>query len=282
MNATQRLGLIAIVMTLTSCSLPPSQAWRIVKTQGLFPYVSMEFGKRPFPSGVTPLKRGIHLVPGKGTPRTPSSSASLAALTRPSGLGNPYLQANTRQPTPSGVSVTPPKEPTLVTAPKPAPAPAPVLRQRIPATVGAPSPAPAPRRVVTSAPSAPVTKPAPVSRPTPKPAPTPAPSVAKAPEPKPAAPPLPKPAPSNKPVQPPPGSAASSAAAPTLPPAAPAAVPTATAIPGRKGFVNSPFAAKHQIVDVTGLKPGQQVKCPFSGKLFVIPADAVTPPPANP
>jgi hypothetical protein len=59
-------------------------------------------------------------------------------------------------------------------------------------------------------------------------------------------------------------------------------VPVASAIPNRKGFVHSPFAAKHQIVDVTGLKPGQEVKCPFSGKLFRIPADALTPPAANP
>ncbi|MGD9747141.1 MAG: hypothetical protein AB7V57_12390, partial [Verrucomicrobiales bacterium] len=48
-------------------------------------------------------------------------------------------------------------------------------------------------------------------------------------------------------------------------------LPYGTAVPGRPGFVNSPFAAKHQLVDVTGLPAGMEVKCPYSGKLFRIP-----------
>lgn len=65
--------------------------------------------------------------------------------------------------------------------------------------------------------------------------------------------------------------------APTTPPAvtppatAPADLPFGTAIPGRPGFVNSPFAAKHQLVDVTGLPVGMEVKCPYTGKLFRVP-----------
>ena len=35
--------------------------------------------------------------------------------------------------------------------------------------------------------------------------------------------------------------------------------------------MNSPFAAKHQLVDVTGLPVGMEVKCPYTGKLFRVP-----------
>jgi hypothetical protein len=68
----------------------------------------------------------------------------------------------------------------------------------------------------------------------------------------------------------------------TPPPAAANAteIPFGNAIPGRTGFVNSPYAAKHQLVDVTGLPTGMEVKCPYTGKLFRVPPQANNPAPA--
>lgn len=57
----------------------------------------------------------------------------------------------------------------------------------------------------------------------------------------------------------------------TPPPSAAPDLPFGTAIAGRPGFVNSPYAAKHQLVDVTGLPVGMEVKCPYTGKLFRVP-----------
>ena len=48
-------------------------------------------------------------------------------------------------------------------------------------------------------------------------------------------------------------------------------IPFGNPITGRPGFVNSPYAAKHQLVDVTGLPVGMEVKCPYTGKLFRVP-----------
>jgi hypothetical protein len=72
---------------------------------------------------------------------------------------------------------------------------------------------------------------------------------------------------SSKPASGTPPAASTPAAKPSTP-----EIPYGIPLPNRPGFVNSPFAAKHQIVDVTGLPVGMEVKCPYSGKLFKVPA----------
>lgn len=54
-------------------------------------------------------------------------------------------------------------------------------------------------------------------------------------------------------------------------PATAEVLPFGTAVPGRMNMVNSPFAGKTQLVDVSGMSSGQTVKCPYTGKLFKVP-----------
>jgi uncharacterized Zn-finger protein len=48
-------------------------------------------------------------------------------------------------------------------------------------------------------------------------------------------------------------------------------LPYGRRVPGRPGFVYSPYASQYQLVDVAGMAPGIEVKCPYTGKLFRIP-----------
>jgi hypothetical protein len=47
--------------------------------------------------------------------------------------------------------------------------------------------------------------------------------------------------------------------------------PTAKPVPGKPGYVFSPFDASGGYVDVTGYSSGQKVKDPYSGKIFLVP-----------
>jgi len=47
--------------------------------------------------------------------------------------------------------------------------------------------------------------------------------------------------------------------------------PTGTWVEDKPGHVYSPYAARHQLVDVTGVLPGAEVHCPFSGRIFRVP-----------
>jgi len=44
-----------------------------------------------------------------------------------------------------------------------------------------------------------------------------------------------------------------------------------TPVPGKKGFVTSPFSPDAGYIDVRGFAPGTPVKDPYSGKIFLTP-----------
>jgi len=61
--------------------------------------------------------------------------------------------------------------------------------------------------------------------------------------------------------------------APTPPPVtiAPRDVSFGTPVPGKPGFVTSPHSPYAGYVDVRGFPPNTEVKCPYSGKIFLVP-----------
>jgi len=48
-------------------------------------------------------------------------------------------------------------------------------------------------------------------------------------------------------------------------------IPYARPVPGKPGYVFSPYDKTGGYVDVTGYSPGQKVKDPYTGKIFLVP-----------
>jgi uncharacterized Zn-finger protein len=239
--------LVAATLTaslLASCAIPPREAWQQIQTRGLITYY---MSRDHAPLGATsssrmlaqqrtaPVQAPISTSVGPDRPATPPP-AMLNAATMPVAQTVPDLPGYVRTPftnPPRLVDVRGMAAGSKVVCP---------YTQRpflVPGGVkSAPSSITANRPKTPAAPERPRTTTPPVANTT----------VAA----------MNKPAPS----------------APSVAPVAPSPVaelPYGSPIVGRPGFVNSPFAAKHQLVDVTGLPVGMEVKCPYTGKLFRVP-----------
>jgi hypothetical protein len=64
---------------------------------------------------------------------------------------------------------------------------------------------------------------------------------------------------------------ARSSSVPSAPSAELEKIPSAKPVPGKPGYVYSPFDPNGGYVDVTGYASGSKAKDPYSGKIFIVP-----------
>jgi uncharacterized Zn-finger protein len=242
------LGTLAVAQPpKPSAALQPAYA-----VSGLSGYVRSPYTNPPRLVDVRGMSAGSKVVCPYTQRAFVVPANAVAPAIQPTQPATPQIARTKPQPKPAAPAVAK-TQPKPTPAPQPTPKPAPAVVKSQPAP--APSPAPAPTPKVAAAPKV-EPKPAPKVEPKPaaKPQPVETPKVAST---------APAPAPSKSQTPPPPAPKPAPAAAPKL--------PFGTAINGRPGFVNSPYAEKHQLVDVTGLSVGTEVKCPYTGKLFRVP-----------
>jgi len=251
-NQCTRVAAVAACSMLASCALPSAEAWRAIKQDGLIPYIAMELGHKP----EAPKEENRYMESAR--PATvvaapaPAPVAAPVTTTVASDLKtSPPRSATSNVPSPrvilNNVPVYPPSAVAKAKPEAEKPAPKVTAKADKPAAALPPPVAAKPKTETPAKPKVAVDD-------KPKTAPAPAPEKKAAP--KQDAPP-----------------------APTTVDAKPKAdaageLPYGTPVPGRPGLVHSPYAGEKQLVDITGLKPGQEVKCPYSGKLFRVPPGA--------